>query len=228
MNQITVSVIIVVKNGEKYLKEAIDSIFAQSYQANEIIVIDGESTDKTSDIAKSYGNVKYIAQKGKGLANARNTGIDKAKGDLIAFLDHDDRWCDNKLTIQVNEFIQNPEILYSYGQVELFLESGCQLRQGFREKLLQEAQKGRTPGTLMVRKSLFEKIGKFNEEFTIGCDVDWFTRVKDCHIAYNFIAQTLLYKRIHNSNLSNNVEINRRELLTIVKQSIHRQRLFKS
>lgn len=228
MDKIKISVVIVVKNGEKYLKEAIDSVFAQSYQANEIIVIDGESTDKTSDIAKSYGNVRYIAQKGKGLANARNTGIDKAKGDLIAFLDHDDRWCDNKLSIQVNQFINDPKIEYSYGQVELFLESGCQLRQGFREKLLQEAQKGRTPGTLMVRKSLFEKIGKFNEEFTIGCDVDWFTRAKDCHIPYIFIAQTLLYKRIHNGNLSNNVEINRRELLTIVKQSIHRQRLFKS
>ncbi|BAQ63085.1 glycosyl transferase [Geminocystis sp. NIES-3708] len=222
-----ISVIIVVRNGEKYLSEAINSVLNQTYQPQEIIVIDGKSSDKTPDIAKSYQNVRYILQKSKGLANARNTGIDNARGDLIAFLDHDDRWCENKLSLQLNEFINDPQIEYSYGQVELFLESGHELRRGFPEKLLKEVQQGRTPGTLIMKKSLWERIGKFNPEFTIGCDTEWFTRVKDYHIPHSFIPQTLLYKRIHHTNLSHNVELNRQELLTIVKQSLDRQRLFK-
>lgn len=225
MNQITVSVIIVVQNGEKYLATAIDSVLSQTYLPNQIIIVDGNSTDKTADIAQSYNGVFYLKQTGKGLANARNTGIEKATGNLITFLDHDDHWCENKLTIQVNQFINYPEIQYSYGQVQLFLESGCELRQGFTETLLQEAQKGRTPSTLMVRKSLFEQIGKFNEEFTIGCDVEWFTRAKDDQIPYSFIPEILLYKRVHDHNLSGNVETNRKELFKIVRQSLQRQRL---
>ncbi|BAQ65148.1 glycosyltransferase [Geminocystis sp. NIES-3709] len=225
MNKITVSVIIVVQNGEKYLTRAIESVLNQTYQPDEIIVVDGDSTDKTPDIAKSYRNIRYVQQTETGLANARNTGINVAGGDLIAFLDHDDRWCENKLSIQVNDFIKNPEIQYSYGRVQLFLDLGCELRQGFRKKLLQEEQLGRTPGTLMARKSLFEDIGQFNTEFTIGCDVEWFTRAKDYQILYGFIPEVLLYKRIHDRNLSGNVETNRKELFKIVRQSLQRQRV---
>lgn len=224
MEKLTITTVIVVQNGEKYLREAIESICQQSYQTDEIILVDGESIDKTLEIAQSYPNISYVRQSGKGLANARNTGIEAAQGDLIAFLDHDDRWVPDKLKIQINHFLSNPEVQYSYGKVQLFLESGCELRPGFREQLLAEAQHGRTPGTLIARKSLFRQIGKFNPEFTIGCDVEWFTRVKDYQIPAAFIPEVLLYKRLHHANLSNNVARNRQELLAIVQQSLQRQR----
>jgi glycosyltransferase involved in cell wall biosynthesis len=227
MNKLSISVIIVVQNGELYLKQAIESVLTQTHTPNEIIVVNGHSRDNTEKIVKLYPNVSYIHQKGKGLANARNTGIDVARGELITFLDHDDYWRKDKLSIQLSYLTSNPEIQYSYSKVKLFLESGCKLRIGFSPELLEKEQIGRTPGTLMVRKSLFSKIGDFNPEFSIGCDVEWFTRAKDYNISYAFIPKVLLYKRVHNTNLSANVQTNRKELLSIIKQSIERQRKLK-
>ncbi|MEH2009601.1 glycosyltransferase family A protein [Nostoc sp.] len=224
MRKIIISVIIVVKNGERYLSKAIESVINQTYPPDEILVVNGDSTDSTAQIAKSYKNVRYLHQQGKGLANARNTGIHNARGELIAFLDHDDYWTLDKLEVQINHFINSPDIQYSYANVKLFLEPGCELRSGFRQQQFEEEQVGRTPGTLVVRKSLFDQIGKFNPSFAIGCDVDWFTRTKDYNIKAVFLPQVLLYKRVHDYNLSKNVKTNKEELLKVIKQSLERQR----
>ncbi|WP_334756876.1 glycosyltransferase family A protein [Nostoc sp.] len=146
MRKIIISVIIVVKNGERYLSKAIESVINQTYPPDEILVVNGDSTDSTAQIAKSYKNVRYLHQQGKGLANARNTGIDNARGELIAFLDHDDYWTLDKLEVQINHFINSPDIQYSYANVKLFLEPGCELRSGFRQQQFEEEQVGRTPG----------------------------------------------------------------------------------
>ena len=83
-----VSVIIVVQNGESYIAKAIESVISQTYKPTEILVVDGNSSDRTEQLVKTFDKVKYIKQQGSGLADARNTGIDSATEDLIAFLDH--------------------------------------------------------------------------------------------------------------------------------------------
>ena len=224
MNNLSISVIIVVENGERYLIGAIESVLAQTYQPNEIIIVDGRSTDNTEMIAKSYQQVRYMRQVGRGLADARNTGIDSAQGELIAFLDHDDLWIPKKLNTQISYFIKNPEIQYTNARLKLFLEPGCSLRIGFPKDLFEKEQLGRTPGTLVARKSLFNLIGKFNSRFNIGCDVEWFVRAKDYNIPMSFISDVLLYKRVHDTNISGNVQVNKQELLTIIKQSLEHKR----
>jgi glycosyltransferase involved in cell wall biosynthesis len=225
MKKLAISVIIVVLNGEKYLKSAIDSVINQSHQPDEIIVVDGNSTDETAVIAKSFMQVTYIKQSGTGLANARNNGIDFATGDLIAFLDSDDLWTENKLKIQLEHFTNDPEIEYSYGRLKLFIKpGGTEPRTGYTQSSFLEPIHGRTPGTLIVRKSLFKNIGKFRTEYKIGCDFEWFTRVKNLKVPFAFVPETILLKRVHNSNLSNDVETNRNEILKIVRQSLHYQR----
>lgn len=219
-----VSVIIVVKNGERYLAKAIDSVLEQTCQPNEIIVVDGKSTDRTPYIAQSYPDVRYICQVDEGLANARNTGIDAATGVLVAFLDHDDYWTLDKLDIQVDCFIVNPEIQYSYARAKLFSETGCKLRRAFNKYLFNNDVIARTPGTLVVRKSLFKKIGNFNPELKIACDFEWFVRAKDCNALSNYVPRILLHKRIHDANLSNNVEINKDETLSVIKKSLVQRR----
>src|SRR3989304_1795815 len=97
-----VSVIVVVKNGACYLASALQSIFEQDYTPLEVLVVDGQSTDDTAEIAKSFGSIRYLWQSDRGLANARNIGIQAAQGDLIAFLDHEDVWAPNKLSTQVH------------------------------------------------------------------------------------------------------------------------------
>jgi glycosyltransferase involved in cell wall biosynthesis len=224
MTKPLVSVIITVYNGERYLAEAIESVLAQTQKPNEIIVVDSESQDNTEKVARSYRQVHYISDSRQGLANARNMGIDVCQGELIAFLDHDDRWTPNKLKVQVDHLINNPKIQYVNALVRLFLEPGFTLRTGYTKKSLNRAKVGRTPGTLVARKSLFERIGRFSADFVIGCDVEWFTRAKDNNIPMAIIPEVLLYKRLHNTNLSGNVQVNRQELFKIVRQSIVRYR----
>lgn len=218
-----VSVIIVVKNGTSYLSEAIKSILKQSYKPTEILLVDGNSTDTTVKIAGSYSGITILTQENCGLANARNFGIQNATNKLIAFLDHDDIWVQTKLELQVEEFLRDSELQYCYGQVQLFLENGSNMRNGFRKQDFIRKHTGRTPGTLMVRKSLFDEIGYFDPTYSIACDVDWFTRAADYRINKVFIPKILLRKRVHSSNLSSNVKTNKKELFQVIKKSLDRQ-----
>ena len=108
-----VSVITVVKNGERYLAEALQSILNQTLPPCEIILVDGQSTDRTAEIARSFAGLRYLCQQDQGLANARNLGIAAAQGELVAFLDHDDLWPPEKLDTQVRYMLERPELGYT-------------------------------------------------------------------------------------------------------------------
>jgi glycosyltransferase involved in cell wall biosynthesis len=100
---VKVSVIIPTYNREHLVSEAISSVLAQDIEGCilEIIVVDDGSTDKTREVLKAFGDkIRYIYQENKGAGAARNRGIDEATGEWIAFLDSDDRWLPNKLSLQ--------------------------------------------------------------------------------------------------------------------------------
>lgn len=223
MGKDEITVIIVVKNGEKYLETAIKSVLSQSVKPAEILLIDGQSSDRSVEIAKAYPEINVLIQEKTGLANARNLGIQSAKSDLITFLDHDDYWPQDKLKIQFEEFSKSTDLKYCYGQVQLFLEEGAELRYGFEKEHFNKDWVGRTPGTLMARKSLFDEIGMFNPGYSIACDVDWFTRAADLKKETVFISEILLHKRVHHSNLSADVKTNKAELFRVIKESLNRQ-----
>ncbi|WP_017718246.1 glycosyltransferase [Kamptonema formosum] len=225
MEKPLVSVIMAVKNGERFLAEAIESVLSQTYEPYEIIVVDGQSTDSTEKIAKSYKPVRYIRQTGQGVADAYNAGIDAARGEFVAFLSHDDLWAPNKLSVQVDYLISHPEIQYTVAKAKFFLEEGYSIPPGFKPELLEGEPICRTMETLVVRKTLFEEIGKLNPEFSPADDVDWFARAKDRKIPMAVIPEVLLSKRIHDANTSlSDQKLNNQLLLRILKQSIERQR----
>jgi glycosyltransferase involved in cell wall biosynthesis len=104
-----VSVIIPTFNRAQFVTEAIDSVLSQSYKDYEIIVVDDGSTDDTKGTLKRYGEkIKYIYQKNSGVSAARNTGINEAKGVWVAFLDSDDEWIKNYLSVQVEQIRNFP------------------------------------------------------------------------------------------------------------------------
>lgn len=95
----------------------------------------------------------------------------------------------------------------------------------FKPELLEGEPICRTMETLVVRKTLFEEIGKLNPEFSPADDVDWFARAKDRNIPMAVIPEVLLYKRIHDANTSlYDPKLNNQLLLRILKQSVERQR----
>src|SRR5215813_10638726 len=101
-----VSVIIPVYNYDRYLAEAIESVLSQTYQHLEVIVVDDGSTDRSGAVARSFAGrgVRYCYQAHAGIGPARNKGVELAQGDLIAFLDADDRWPSEKIERQLHAF----------------------------------------------------------------------------------------------------------------------------
>ena len=97
-----ISVVIPAYNAESYIQSTLDSVFNQTYQNIEVIVVDDGSNDSTQSILNAYPhNVVVIKTENKGVSHARNTGIDAAKGGWIAFVDSDDIWLPTKLEEQI-------------------------------------------------------------------------------------------------------------------------------
>ncbi len=115
-NENTISVIIPAYNAGEYIARAIDIVLAQSRNADEIIVVDDGSTDNTSEVVAQYeSKVKYIRQDNAGASVARNTGIEAATGEWIAFLDADDEWLPEKLKLQTEHLMRNGDLVWTTG-----------------------------------------------------------------------------------------------------------------
>jgi glycosyltransferase involved in cell wall biosynthesis len=114
-NAYTVTAVIPAYNAEKYIARAIDSVLAQTHQPDEIIVVDDGSTDATAEIIKRYTpQVQYIYQENAGGSIARNTAIEAAKSEWVAFLDADDEWLGQKLQLQIEHLKRNGDLAWSY------------------------------------------------------------------------------------------------------------------
>jgi glycosyltransferase involved in cell wall biosynthesis len=219
-----ITVIMAVKNGERFLSPAIQSVLAQESYNIEILLIDGQSHDRTAEIARSYPQIRYIYQSNQGIANAYNLGIEHADGDIIAFLSHDDLWTPDKLSVQVGYLLSHPEIQYTIAHVKFFLEPGYTLPPGFRPHLLAGEHVGQIMETLVARREVFATVGEFNPQLSTAEDVDWFARASDLKIPMAVLDKVLLHKRVHDTNLSLNAPENTRNLLAALRASMQRKR----
>jgi glycosyltransferase involved in cell wall biosynthesis len=224
MSNPLVSVVVAVMNGERFLEPAVQSILAQDYRPIEIIVVDGHSTDRTADVAKSHDLVRYVLQEGRGIADAYNLGIALAQGELIAFLSHDDLWTPDKLSVQVAYMQQHPEIGYTVARVKFFLEPGCDVPPGFRPELLVGDHVGRVMENVVARRWVFDAVGGFNTSLRISEDVDWFLRASDMGVLVAVFPKVLLHKRVHDANTSLFEPSRSLDLLAAVKASVRRKR----
>ena len=220
-----VSCIIPVFNTERYLREAVESVLAQTYPRLEIIVVDDGSTDKSAEVAKKFGqHVQYVFQGHSGPAGARNTGINSARGEFLAFLDADDLWAPEKLSIQVNYLTSNPQFQCCVTRVKFFLEPGFSVPQGFRKELLDGEHDVRLIQSLVCRRNIFDSVGKFDASLSTAEDVDWFSRASDKNIPMAAIPQVLLYKRVHSANISLDGNVNIQNLFNVFKDSAARKK----
>jgi glycosyltransferase involved in cell wall biosynthesis len=223
-DQLLVSVIIPVYNGEAFLGQAVESVQQQNYQPLEIIIVDDGSTDGTASLVTSFkSDIHYVYQPNSGPAAARNKGLELARGEIIAFLDADDLWAPSKLRIQVDCLLQYPHIDYTLARQENFLDPGIDRPAWLRKEHLLKDHVGFLP-TLVARRQVFEKVGVFNPHHRISEDVDWFARAKDADIQMMIVPKVLLYRRIHSSNLSYQAQVGDPMLLSALRASIRRKR----
>ena len=192
-----ISVVIPAHNAEKYLSEAIQSVLEQSYTHLEIIVIDDGSVDDTAEIAQGFNNsVRYYAQPQAGAASARNWGIELAKGKLIAFLDADDLWAPEKLTIQLEALQADPSLEAVFGHVQNFLETGDPDQP---RKMLSRLP-GPVSGTMLIYKTALNRIGGFAPGMQIGETVEFYIRAREMGLRESILPEIFLYRRIHGQN----------------------------
>jgi glycosyltransferase involved in cell wall biosynthesis len=222
--QSLVSVIIPVYNGARYVREALESVFAQTYRPFEVIVVDDGSVDDSGLIAQSFPEVRYIRQANQGVAAARNHAIEVARGEFFAFLDQDDLWTPEKLRLQIGHLRSHPELGYTLTQQKFFLNPGAALPSWFRKELFDSVHTGWVLGTLVVRRTTFAQVGNFATGYAAANDSDWFFRAKAAAIPMAVVPELLLLKRIHESNESSRAKEVLSELRKVVKSSLDRQR----
>jgi len=179
-----ISVIIPTYNRGQRLKKAIDSVFAQSHQDFELIVVDDGSDDNTAELIENYiSDIVYIRQENRGPAAARNRGIEKARYNILAFLDSDDWFAENKLAIQIKAMGQKPSCLISHTD-EIWYRNGQILNQKRKHKKnsgdifaqsLELCAVGMS--TVMMRREIFERYGLFDEDLPCCEDYDLWLRV---------------------------------------------------
>ena len=224
LNQKLVSVIVPAYNSEQYLESTLRSIFEQDYQPLEVIVVDDGSTDSSAQIARSFKQVRYIYQKNSGPAAARNTGINNAKGEFIAFLDSDDLWQSNKLSLQVSYLNSHPDIELVFVHRRMSIEPGVKKPAWYKEQLFAYDSPCFGASSLLARSTIFKKVGLYNPDYRYGENAEWLTRVKEAGIQYTVLRETLLISRIHNGNLTHHLDEMRPYILRALKTSINRKR----
>ena len=227
MNSLLISCIIPVFNGERYLREAIDSILAQTHRPLEIIIVDDGSTDGTRAVVANYGDqVRYVWQPNSGPATARNLGLSRAAGEFVAFLDADDLWHAEKLARQMARFDARPELDFCVAHVQNFWIA--ELRdeeERFRNNRVAKPLPGYVTGTLLARRRLFDTIGVFDTKLAHGDSTDWFLRASECGAVMELLPVVLSFRRLHQINRSRLLASrSRNEFLNIVKASLDQRR----
>lgn len=190
---LTVTAVIPAFNAGKYIGRAVESVLAQTLPADEIIVVDDGSTDDTADVVKSFGDkVRFIQQAHGGASVARNTAINAATGEWIAFLDADDEWLPQKLEKQVALHARHPDLVWSATHYEIRPIDGSSPRPAcdlltinvpwtseYRLSFFEGVAAGMAISTItiMVRKTVIEEVGMFCVGQFWAQDTDLFFRI---------------------------------------------------
>lgn len=220
-----VSVIMPVYNSESYLAQAIDSVLSQTYHDYEIIVVDDGSTDHSREIALSYPQIEYVFQKNCGAGEARNRGIAISRGKFLAFLDSDDLWMPEKLSLQIKTFNNDPSLEIVTGYVEQFVSPEIKTQTDTRYSFPDRPLIGYSPCAIMVKRSALEKTGLFHEDFQGGEAISWFANVFEKDVNIFILPDVLARRRIHGKNLSIRKRPGKEKTITqILKSSLDRRR----
>lgn len=221
-----VSVLIPVFNGARFLLEALDSARGQTYRPIEVVVIDDGSADDSARIAESQPGVVCLRGPHQGEAAARNAGLAQARGELVAFLDADDRWHPEKLGRQVAALAAEPGRPGVLCRFRNFLDAGAARPEWLRPETFLEERAGSMPSlcTLLGRRTTFATVGPFRPELEGSSDLDWFVRAADAGLAFPMLPEVLVERRLHDANMSYGSRGSSQRLLRIFRDSIARKR----
>ncbi|WP_413172285.1 glycosyltransferase family 2 protein [Anabaena azotica] len=183
-----VTAIIPAYNAAQFLSATITSVQQQTFSDWELLIINDGSTDDTVEVIRQYQETDHrihlIHQLNQGVSSARNLGVEKSKGQIIAFLDADDQWLPDKLQQHLKHFQSNSRLGVSFAQVEILNQAGeptgqvssSRLTNLKPEHLLSE-NPTTTTSNWVVRREVFAQVGGFSPDMSYSEDLEWLLRV---------------------------------------------------
>jgi glycosyltransferase involved in cell wall biosynthesis len=219
-----VSAIVAVRDGERYITEALESIVGQSTPPGEVIVVDDGSTDATQAALELYtGRIRVVRQEPQGVAAALNRGIATSTGELLAFLDADDVWGPNSLECRLTRLAAPDEPEAVFGRIAQFVSPELGTAATGRFRFDPEPARVTMFQTMLIRRAAFDRVGPLATDYVAGANIDWMSRARAARLRAADVPEVVARRRIHGSNLG----ITQRErkvvdLLQIVRA--HRRR----
>jgi glycosyltransferase involved in cell wall biosynthesis len=222
---LSISVVIPAFDAAPYLADALESVQRQDRAADEVLVVDDASTDGSAAVAGGFPGVEVIRHDANlGASAARNTGILRARGRLVAFLDADDLWRPSKLRRQADHLFRHPGLGYSVTMMQDFLEPGVERPRWLKPTALVQPTVGLGTSALMVRREVFDVVGMFDPRLEVHEDTDWFARCDRAGIARGVVDHVLLDRRVHAENLSHRTPTRTADLPRFLKERLDRHR----
>lgn len=216
-----VSILTPVLNAEKYIEQCIESVLNQTYKKIEHVFADGGSTDKTIDILNRYtqeypNRIQYISSADKGVGSGLRNAYNICCGEIIGWIDADDKYNDDAIEVAVDYFIKNQDIYFIYGHCNIINETnkkiGCFVIKEFDRKEWLNVWHYMIFCATFFKREVIEKVGFVND---LGNDLDFYFRVNKC-FAMHRLQHTFSNWRLHCDSIS--LKPSKRE------QSIRKQR----
>lgn len=223
-----ISIITVVRNNQKTIKTAIDSVLSQTYENIEYIVVDGASTDGTVEIVQSYGDKinKCISEPDCGLYDAMNKGLTLATGNIVGILNSDDFYMDEYVIEKVVKEFENKvvdsvfaDLVYvkpdDLVKVVRYYDSSLCLPGNFRKAMYPAHP------TFFVKREMYEKYGYFKTDYKIAADFDLMARFLYTHkISYAYLPEPIIKMRVGGVSTSlKSLYINTLEQLRVCREN---------
>lgn len=216
----TISIVTPTLNAEQYLLECLASVRGQSFSVHEHLVIDGGSTDRTEALAQDSGAL-WLSRPGLNQAAAINVGLRAATGEIVAWLNADDRYAPGALATVADRFESDAELEVVVGDCEI-IDGNGQIRRRERpgpyrfNRLLTKGNYLPQPAVFM-RRGLFDRVGYLDESLEFGMDYDLWLRLRRARVQY--VPRVLAAFRWHSgSKTAKNPRASWRELLLIVRR----------
>ncbi len=220
----SVSVNICCYNSEKFIKETIQSVLAQTFKDLEIIIVDDGSKDQTREMIHSFKDprIKYFYQENQGLSASRNRALALSSGEYIAILDHDDTWEPDKLELQAKLLGEKPEVGLVYSDALMTGEN----RKDISFFSINSPHRGKVTEilirrnfipcpTVLMRKSFMEQIAPFRTDLQIAEEYEYFLRLS-LVCEFDYINMPLAKYRLHPGNASKDlIRLGREEILVL-------------
>ena len=220
----TVSVVIPAYNHGHFVSEAIQSVLDQDYAPTEIIVVDDGSADDTAAVVAAFPTVRYHRQANRGLAAARNAGLAMSRGELVVFLDADDRLLPGAISTGAAVLTANPALGFTAGYSHFITREGqaqptMQPVRGGGDAYLALLRRNsiRNPAMVMFRREILQRSGAFASGVDACADYELYLRISRDHpVAFH---ETVVAEyRKHGENMSDNAALMLRQLLEVMRR----------